>query len=95
MTGWVIMPAAGKPIQLYPADEVEKLVLARRVEDLVIWETSTVASDDQGGGVTWYLGGTLPTWNGTPLSIAVVIENSDFALARRIGRMALKAAMLP
>jgi len=95
ITGWVIMPAAGNPARLYSADEVDKLVLDRRVEDLLIWETSTVASDDQGGEVTWYLGGTLPTWNGTPLSIAVVIENSDLALSKQIGRLALKAAMAP
>ena len=44
---------------------------------------------------TWYLGGTLPDWQGTPLAIAVVLEEDNIPLARTIGQELLTRSLQP
>jgi cell division protein FtsW (lipid II flippase) len=44
-------------------------------------------------GLTWFLAGTLPGWNGTPLALALVLEEDNPALAEEIGHAVLRAAL--
>ena len=69
------------------------------VEMLVIAGTPTWGSvgtawvnEDQ---ITWFIGGTLPEWKGTPLSIAVVIEAKNPELAWQTGTTILDQTILP
>ena len=39
--------------------------------------------------VTWYIGGTLPSWRGAPLSLALLLESDDLPAAERIGEAIL------
>lgn len=45
--------------------------------------------------ITWFIGGTLPEWKGTPLAIAIVIESKDPELAWQIGTTLLDRTIHP
>lgn len=58
------------------------------------WE-SMGRLDQKENPLVWYLGGTLPGWQGTPLAIVIVIESDDPELAQKMGREILEAAIQP
>jgi hypothetical protein len=45
--------------------------------------------------ITWYLAGTLPEWQGTPLALVVAIEEDNPTLAKYIAQTLLNAALEP
>jgi hypothetical protein len=58
------------------------------------WEHAGQAAQDQ-TVTTWFLGGTVPDWQGTPLTVVVVLEEDNLHLARQIGRDLLAESSLP
>ncbi|HEX9013195.1 MAG TPA: penicillin-binding transpeptidase domain-containing protein, partial [Anaerolineaceae bacterium] len=91
--GWVILPALGQPVQEFPTGAVGSLVDSLRTSNQPLWTTtgSTVSGD--GKQVAWFIGGTLPSWNGTPLAVAVALEKGDPQTALSIGSSLLQAAI--
>jgi hypothetical protein len=65
--------------------------LALVSEGNLFWEYSS-AKTDKTPAISWYLAGTLPDWQGTPLAVAVALEEDDPALARWLGRSVLTKA---
>ena len=69
--------------------------------ELPIWQVVAEVNDvsnpstDTNPGYTWYLGGTLPEWKGAPLSIAILLEESDAQLLQEIGHSMFQSAMYP
>jgi len=49
-------------------------MLAR--SDLPAWESIGIGSSPT-TTVSWYLAGTLPDWQGTPLALVVLLEEDD------------------
>jgi hypothetical protein len=47
---------------------------------------------ETGSPLTWYVGGTQPGWGGTPLALALVLEENDPQAAQDIGRQILANA---
>ena len=45
--------------------------------------------------VTWFLGGTLPEWGGSPLAVVVLLEENQPAEAQHIGRALLAYYVTP
>ena len=45
--------------------------------------------------VTWYIGGTPPNWQASPLVIVVPMEGNNPPLAQQIGQELLTGAMKP
>jgi hypothetical protein len=45
--------------------------------------------------VTWFIGGTPPNWQATPLVVVVLLEEDNVQLAEEIGSELLTAAMNP
>jgi hypothetical protein len=45
--------------------------------------------------VTWYVAGTPPNWQASPLVVAVLLEEENGELAAEIGNQLLSAAMNP
>jgi len=64
------------------------------VEGKSYWEYAGKAGRAQ-GVMTWYLGGTQPGWQGTPLAVAVALEEDNVYLARQIGRRLLEQSLSP
>jgi len=91
--GWVIIPAdAATPALNYP--DLEETVNNLASADLPAWQTVGLAGSG-GQQVTWFIGGTLPNWAGTPLALALVLEENNAYLAQSIGQAVLRAALYP
>ena len=73
-------------MQFYPPEEAAAAARDLARPDLPVWETTAAAAGGEGQVVTWYVAGTLPGWDGSPLALAVLIERDDPDLARRIGQ---------
>ncbi|HTX78906.1 MAG TPA: penicillin-binding transpeptidase domain-containing protein, partial [Longilinea sp.] len=91
-TGWVLFPAQSPTKVTIPhlADAANMLTSS----NFPGWESLGTSSTDQ-GTLTWFLGGTLPDWNGTPLALALVLEENNPYLARSVGETVLRAAENP
>jgi len=53
------------------------------------------ATEFTGQAVTWYLGGTLPGWQGVSLAVVVLLEEFDPVSAQQIGQAVLQSAIGP
>jgi hypothetical protein len=90
--GWVILPALGRSrqqVEAAAADAAARAFIAGRQP---FWEyTGQAAQNDS--IITWYLGGTLPDWQGTPLAVVVTLEEDNTYLARKIGQSLLLSSL--
>ncbi len=80
--------------QVFLPQIAQRTTRALAVANLPLWQTT--ANAYQGNDrFTWYLGGTLPSWSGTPLAVVVVLEEDDAPLAQQIGLTLLKDIIQP
>lgn len=93
--GWVLLPSQGQAAQSLPAIKATTIVNSLAQKDINLWQDQAVAPNGTGKSVTWYIGGTLPDWSGSPLAIAVLLEEDNPTLAAEIGQKTLQAAMQP
>jgi membrane peptidoglycan carboxypeptidase len=92
--GWVVLPALGEEFAAFSGEAADTAASAFAKPERAYWEWSTAAkSDDE--TVVWYMGGTLPSWRGSPLSLALLLESDDLAAANRIGEGILDTAVSP
>ena len=94
-SGWVLLPSLGEPIQ-----SMEPGIANTRAEELAIadqniWQYLVNAPSDTDQIITWYVGGSLPHWEGTPFVVALVLEEEDLYVAESIGQNILQEAMMP
>jgi len=92
--GWVVLPALDDAYTALSAQAADRTALAFAKPGGSYWEWSATAKSGQ-AIVTWYVGGTLPSWRGVPLSLALLMESDDLPAAERIGESILGAAMTP
>lgn len=92
--GWVVLPAEGKPTQASQTSVTAEAVLSYIENGNNYWSYSGQAHDDE-TSVTWFIGGTLPNWQASPLAIVVLLEEDNSSGAGRIGRELLIDAMKP
>jgi cell division protein FtsW (lipid II flippase) len=92
---WTPLGRLSEPVEVVGPEAAGAAAEALAADDLPVWQTLAVAANGPGQFVTWYLGGTLPSWPGTPLAIAFVLEEQDPLLAEEIGRSLLQSAMRP
>lgn len=92
--GRVILPSgAAVPVfgnQQAVTDALQQLA----APDLPVWQTLS-AQQYESTAYTWFIGGTLPQWGGTPLAIAVLLEENNPQLAQTIGETMLQSALQP
>lgn len=91
--GWVILPAGSASAAINSSGAVQAANMLAR-SDLPAWESFGVGSSPT-TTVSWYLAGTLPDWQGTPLALVVLLEEDDPKAAGSIGLTVLQAAMQP
>jgi len=90
---WMILPNK-TPSPALPAFAANEAAQNLAANDLPAWEVLGSAAGET-NRFTWYLAGTLPDWQGSPLALALVIESDDAALAKQIGSAVLKKAIQP
>ncbi len=92
--GWVTLPALGLPIEALQAPAADEAVSSYLVENQTYWQHIGQAQEGA-SSFTWFIGGTSPNWQATPLVIVVLLEEDDLRLAQRIGQELLVDAMNP
>jgi cell division protein FtsW (lipid II flippase) len=94
-SGWVILPAIDSAVEVImpAAANVTARLLTPEGQDT--WQTTATAPNGPGKTITWFLSGTQPDWEGTPLALTVLIEEDNPRLAETIGAAMLQAAMQP
>lgn len=99
-SGWVILPSLDEPKQIFVPEAVQATASALAetsplpANALPIWQSVAVVENPQ-NAYTWYLAGTLPSWQGAPLSIAVLLETNSPVQALAIGQAVLTAVIAP
>ena len=93
--GWSLLNQLSTPVQVLPADQVINTVDALSVSGFLGWQSVGTALTTTGKPITWYIGGTLPSWQGTPIAITVLLEQNNPALAVKIGQTLITSAQNP
>lgn len=93
--GWVILPPLEESIQVFSPTLVDAVAESLAAEGLPIWQILATTPNGSLGNITWYIAGTQPSWNGTKLSLAILLEEDNPELAEVIGRAMLQAALQP
>ena len=86
---WIAYDHASTEQQAIPVQMSQALRDLFRSSSYALWYQSGHAQLENDGILTWYMGGTTSDWHGTPLAIAVAIENNNPALAQQIGTQLL------
>ncbi|HET6845386.1 MAG TPA: FtsW/RodA/SpoVE family cell cycle protein [Anaerolineales bacterium] len=90
--GWVVLPPLGQPVQVFSADAAKQAALEYIASDAGLWQWSSSAATEK-QTLTWYLGGTQPGSQGTPLVAVVLLEDGDSTAATQIGSNLLTASL--
>jgi hypothetical protein len=92
--GWVVLPALGTPLKALSESAADEAAQSLIREGQGYWTHIEKAESDE-STVTWFLGGTPPHWQATPLIVVVLLEEDNRQLAEEIGGELLSAAMNP
>ncbi len=92
--GWVVLPALGEPFEAIPGETADGIARSLTGEGGSYWSYVGEAESDE-SPVTWFIGGTPPNWQASPLVVVVVLEDDNVPLAEEIGPELLTAAMNP
>ncbi len=92
--GWIVLPALGATSEISSLDMAKNITLQFASQSHTYWEWTGVAQSNQEFN-TWYLAGTLPNWQGTPLALVILIEGDNQPLAQSIGRQLIQASIKP
>ncbi len=92
--GWVVLPALGTPVEAIRASAADETAQSLAVDGESYWAHVGQAKSDE-SSVTWYIAGTPPNWQASPLVVVVLIEEDNVKLAQQIGRELLVDAMNP
>lgn len=93
-SGWVTVQPEISPLTVYRVAEIEPLLKQHTDFTGLTWSLISSITAQGGQQISWYIGGTGSGWDGTPLAVAIVLEGIDEAVARRVGEVILKAALL-
>lgn len=91
--GWVILPNEGISIRVFPVGVAGQVSNILALSNQQVWEAVGSAPNGEANSVTWFLGGTLPDWQGAPLALAAVIETENGPLAKQTGERILQSAI--
>lgn len=92
--GWVVLPALGEPFEAVPASAADEAASSMVIENASDW-THLGRAESEESPITWFLAGTPPNWQATPLVVVVLLEDENPRLAAQIGRELLSEAMNP
>ena len=94
LAGWVVLPSLSEPVQVFTG-QPSAAASTLGVENLPIWQSIAIAPYTAGNSVTWYMGGTLPSWKGAPLVLVVILEQNNPEQVNVIGQAMFKAVLNP
>lgn len=92
--GWIILPVLGMPFEAIQPEAADEAAESFIEEGQNYWSHLGRAAENN-IPVTWFIGGTPPDWQGTPLVVVVLLEENNPRLALRIGQELILDAMNP
>jgi hypothetical protein len=92
--GWVVLPSQPGSGQSLTAEQALYAAEALAIHDTALWDSVGQAATGE-GKITWFIGGTRPGWQGTPLALAVLLEEDNPELAADIGLNLLLRTLRP
>lgn len=92
--GWIILPASDTPTTALDATTSKQILSTLTIPGKPFWEYDSI-HQDQRSPLSWYLAGTLPDWQGAPLTVVVLLEENNPQQASLIGRSVLEKAIQP
>lgn len=92
--GWVVLPALGPASEVVRPSEADGAATDFIAEGKNYWSHIGRATGEE-SPVTWFVAGTPPNWQATPLVIVVALEEDNERLAQFIGQELLVDAMNP
>jgi cell division protein FtsW (lipid II flippase) len=93
-SGWVVLPAAGEPFEAISVSQANDTAATLVHDGEHYWSFIGKATGDE-SSVTWFIAGTPPNWQATPLVLVVALEEDNEHRAEQIGRELLVDAMNP
>ncbi|HJW91221.1 MAG TPA: FtsW/RodA/SpoVE family cell cycle protein [Anaerolineales bacterium] len=93
--GWTVLPSLSQPRQVFDSLDAQAAANSLAAEGLPVWQSLSNAPNGPGKSVSWYLGGTLPSWKGAPLVLVVLLEDRDPLQAQKIGQELFSVALSP
>lgn len=91
--GWVIFPLSEGDTPIFSSASSQQAAQTLTVSGQPYWE-ALGQGGEKSNPVTWYLAGTLPNWQGTPLALALAIETDDRPLAQKIGQSLMNTVLI-
>jgi cell division protein FtsW (lipid II flippase) len=92
--GWVVLPALDTPFEALPAAAADETAVDLQIETQNYWGHTGEAESEE-SPITWFMAGTLPNWQATPMVVVVLLEEDITRLTRHIGHELLMDAMSP
>ncbi len=92
--GWVVLPALGTPFEALQAQAADETAQALQVNGQNYWAHTGIAESKE-SPITWFITGTLPNWQASPLVVVVLLEENNVRLVQRVGQELLVDAMSP
>jgi hypothetical protein len=92
--GWVVLSALGEPFEALPASAADEAASSMVIENTSYW-THIGRAESEESPITWFIAGTPPNWQATPLVVVVLLEDDNPRLAEKIGEELLSEAMNP
>jgi len=84
-----VLPSLGATSKIFSPDVTNNITSQLVSQNHTYWEWTGVAQSNQEFN-TWYLAGTLPNWQGTPLALVILIEGDNQSIAQGIGRQLIQ-----
>ena len=92
--GWVVLSAEGTSIEAVQPSAADDAAESLIEEGKNFWSYTTRAIE-KGSSVSWFIAGTHPNWQGSPLVVVVLLEENNVYLAQKMGEGLLAYAMNP
>jgi cell division protein FtsW (lipid II flippase) len=86
--GWVVLPIENstRAVSSSSSDSIAQMLT---LPDLPAWYTVSNAKTSNNETITWFIGATTSNWQGTPLALAVLLEQDNPEKAYNIGEQIL------
>lgn len=86
---WITFPTTAEPVQIMDPTMANQVISILQSGNDPYWFSVGKSTGPDATVTSWFLGGTMPGWKGTPLSIAVALEIDDVSKAIEIGQQLL------
>ncbi|MGZ9221422.1 MAG: FtsW/RodA/SpoVE family cell cycle protein [Anaerolineales bacterium] len=92
--GWVVLPAPGTLFEAISPSAADETATSMIMDGESYWAHTGQAQSEE-SPVTWFLAGTPPNWQASPLVVVVLLEDNNVRLAQQIGQDLLIESMNP